>query len=590
MSHSSRPLVPPSSFPPSRNRSLAIDPRCETRAPRAPRARGCSLVVSLSLLSIGCYHGLDQDDAGTSPWDGPMQSGGGTGESAAEDGGPIPTGGNDGVDESGRPADSSGAADGLDESGGSPTEDTGEPLPPPMLPAGGISVTAVEINQGVSIPVVNDGTLIDVESRNAPLVRNRHMLVRVYWERQADFEPRLLDAVLTLDHGNDQVEELVDSRMINGPPSQDSLDGTFSFVLEPSQVTPDMRFSVGIYEPDQTTSGSLASPLFPADGTAPLGVPDTPMQISLTIVPYRVGNTSPNLSPEALEEFRAHFYAMQPIEFGDDGLRLTIHPQEQSAPYSDAQVVLNSVCSLWDNDVSNGIVDSSEYYQSAVASNTTSGVLGVAYVLNNPNGGPRCGSNLWDTNLNQGPSTMTHEIGHNQGRPHAPCGGVANPDPGYPYSNGSIGVQGWNSMTGQLISSAADYMSYCGRDWVSDYNYRLNAIRNAALQTNANAFVAGAPSEPPLAVVGHQMTTGDVEWSVHRSISTLEALTPAGTATISTVDGQNVDVTLFERELSEGSSVIGVIDGIEHADDIAWIDSSVFGPAVPTAPTALLSP
>ena len=33
---------------------------------------------------------------------------------------------------------------------------------------------------------------------------------------------------------------------------------------------------------------------------------------------------------------------------------------------------------------------------------------------------------------------MSHELGHNFSRPHAPCGGVANPDPNYPYAGGVL--------------------------------------------------------------------------------------------------------------------------------------------------------
>ncbi len=37
-------------------------------------------------------------------------------------------------------------------------------------------------------------------------------------------------------------------------------------------------------------------------------------------------------------------------------------------------------------------------------------------------------------------STLAHEVGHNFGLPHAPCGDVADPDPNYPYSGASIGT------------------------------------------------------------------------------------------------------------------------------------------------------
>ncbi|MBK8248946.1 MAG: Ig-like domain-containing protein [Gemmatimonadetes bacterium] len=75
--------------------------------------------------------------------------------------------------------------------------------------------------------------------------------------------------------------------------------------------------------------------------------------------------------------------------------------------------------------------------------------------------------------------TVAHELGHNFGRPHAPCGGPANPDPGYPFPEAEIGVAGWDAWSastggrGEYQSPATrDLMSYCRPLWISEYNYR----------------------------------------------------------------------------------------------------------------------
>lgn len=66
-----------------------------------------------------------------------------------------------------------------------------------------------------------------------------------------------------------------------------------------------------------------------------------------------------------------------------------------------------------------------------------------------------------------------HEIGHNFGRRHAPCGNASGLDPRYPYPNGSIGVYGLDTLDEILHdpSHSHDMMSYCGPEWVSDYTY-----------------------------------------------------------------------------------------------------------------------
>lgn len=78
----------------------------------------------------------------------------------------------------------------------------------------------------------------------------------------------------------------------------------------------------------------------------------------------------------------------------------------------------------------------------------------------------------WDSAYGAG-STAAHEIGHNAGRYHAPCGNPSNIDPNYPYPQASINDYGYNPLDGTLRSPGTykDYMSYCGPEWVSDYTY-----------------------------------------------------------------------------------------------------------------------
>lgn len=69
-----------------------------------------------------------------------------------------------------------------------------------------------------------------------------------------------------------------------------------------------------------------------------------------------------------------------------------------------------------------------------------------------------------------------HEIGHNLGRRHAPCGGAGGPDPAYPYAGASIGEYGTdiegNNVSFYTPSNHVDMMSYCSPEWVSDYTYK----------------------------------------------------------------------------------------------------------------------
>jgi len=97
--------------------------------------------------------------------------------------------------------------------------------------------------------------------------------------------------------------------------------------------------------------------------------------------------------------------------------------------------------------------------------------------------------------LNMGDATgktAGHEIGHNLGRQHAPCGNPTNVDPHFPYPNASIGVIGVDTEDETLLDPhiTRDVMSYCGPEWVSDYTYE-GLFRDQSLRGNRSGVNKG---------------------------------------------------------------------------------------------------
>jgi len=122
-------------------------------------------------------------------------------------------------------------------------------------------------------------------------------------------------------------------------------------------------------------------------------------------------------------------------------------------------------------------------------------------------------------------STLGHEVGHNFGRKHAPCGvPLQGSDTGYPtylspqgspYDSGSVGQVGLNlyeaNPTPMRPDRTYDLMSYCGEEWISPYTYdaiivKLLNAKSASLKTNGDPHVVvsgridgdGAELEPLL--------------------------------------------------------------------------------------------
>ena len=147
------------------------------------------------------------------------------------------------------------------------------------------------------------------------------------------------------------------------------------------------------------------------------------------------------------------------------------------------------------------VEDPTHYYYGVAKVSYTSGVAGVAYV----SGGVSEQSALgWDY-LPTGAGVAAHELAHNWGRNHAPCGGPSALDPSYPFSDGRIGIYGVDVASQTLKpASTSDIMGYCEPKWIGAYTYKavMSYLISPPPAPVMNAELSQA-EQPCLLIWGH---------------------------------------------------------------------------------------
>ena len=385
-------------------------------------------------------------------------------------------------------ADSSGEADDDDDGLGSSSSETdadessssgGAPEPTFPIPVTGISITDVEANEGVGVPIVVGGEWVDGASRNAELIKDRRMLLRAFWAIEPDFTPREIKATLDLHYPDGSVESASRTLMVEGESSLTVLDRSFWWGLTEDLVQPQMRFQITLWEVEPLAEVQGEPAAFP-DEPAYVGVEAPDMTLRVVIVPieHDVGASCPSapvIDDAALAVLHDELYKQNPVSRIEIAVRDPIVWTESLVSFGG---LLGELASLRDADQA----DPGTYYYGVVppCDGGPSGVGGQAIDIpgfpSSGNGWSRTAVGRWYGQIGSTANTFVHEIGHTQGRRHVYCNGEeGGPTPVYPYLEGDIGCWGFDVVDFDTIFKpdvAKDYMTYCGNTWVSDWGWR----------------------------------------------------------------------------------------------------------------------
>lgn len=316
-----------------------------------------------------------------------------------------------------------------------------------------------------------------VQSREfpVPLVAGRPALLRVFPTRENGGGVRMPE-VRARFYVDDAEVHRVDipgsGTRIPAEIDEGSLAGSANADVPGRVIRPGLEMVIEI-DPDGSAGAGIRRRL-PEQGRMAVDVVDLPA-FQLTVIPFLYESNPDRAILEITEEMAAapeehpllaETRTLLPI----GGLEFTLH-----AP------VLTSVDSgftvLQETEMIR-LVEGRPGYYMGMLTPVRYGLLGVARLPG------------WSSFSQPLSSVIAHELGHNLGLLHAPCGGPAGPDPQYPHPTGTIGAWGYDRDSKRLVSPwTPDLMTYCTGAWISDYHL-TNALGRRMKAEGAGA--AGA--------------------------------------------------------------------------------------------------
>lgn len=251
---------------------------------------------------------------------------------------------------------------------------------------------------------------------------------------------------------------------IQSDPDPGQRDHTWNLRLEADEVVEGLAVAVTV-DPDDTISETDESDNdYPEIDPASLGVRTlAPLRLVVLPIEATTNGTTSDVNAGNIESLLTSTRGMLPVEDIESTIRTPFSTTEDLSTPGGWSTLLSDLQAL---RTAEGAAD--EYYHGIIRQFSGIAYGGLAYVPGSNASGFRTALSVENADV------IVHELGHNLGRPHSPCGGAGGPDPGYPHPDAALGGPGYDVATDALLSDPAyrDFMSYCGPEWTSDYTFQ----------------------------------------------------------------------------------------------------------------------
>ena len=340
-----------------------------------------------------------------------------------------------------------------------------------------------------------------------PLVAGRQALLRVFATAEVDndFDP---EARATFHFGDRSVEvDLTPPAVMPRAVDESRLDASFTGVVPAAAMVPGVEMVVELDRTDVIPAAEGSRMRVPATGRMALDVVELDT-FDLKIVPIAFGSAAPGRN-DAVESLAR--------DMAGSDTRGALRPTRSLLPVAEMNVTARERYVTWADTLPDGILalvneitllrhveadGTDTHYHGIFAAPAArypdywEGILGIAYIAG---WSGLSVSHRIDGQYDPGfPVTVAHELGHNLGLYHAPCGYPDGVDPRYPYYDGSIGIWGHEfgggDRFGRLLSPRrhADIMSYCVPAGVSDFSFTSALDYRVAISASLEAGPAVA--------------------------------------------------------------------------------------------------